>query len=87
MINLDGLEMNVTVSGSTVTVIGSVFRHTTPTDPNSPLGLQVDGNLTFTGTLGAGSLAGVSSPGEVGMAAQATSAVVDSSQTNFVIDP
>ena len=81
------LTMNVTVSGPTVTVIGQVFRHTTPTDPNSPLGAQVGGTLTFSGSLGVGSLAGVSSPGEVGMAAQATSATVDSSETNFVIDP
>jgi len=81
------LTMDVAVSGSTVTVTGKVFRHTVATDPNSPVDGQVGSTLTFTGSLGAGSLTGVSSPGEVGMVAQATSAVVDSSVTNFVIDP
>ena len=81
------LTMNVTVTGGTVTVSGTVFRHTTPTDPNSPVTTQVGGTLNFLGTLGSGTLAGVTSPGEVGEVAASTAAVVDSSITNFVIDP
>jgi hypothetical protein len=75
--------MNVSVSGPNVTVVGAVFRHTVTTDPSSPLGAQVGPTLTFTGARPAG----VQASGEVGMVAQATSAVVDSSETNFVIDP
>jgi len=77
------LTMDVAVSGGNVTVTGKVFRHTTPTDPNSPLGVQVGPTLTFTGARPAG----VEATGEVGMVAQATSAAVDSSVTNLVIDP
>ena len=77
------LVMTVAVSGPNVVVTGKVFRHTVGTDPNSPLGNQVGGTLTFSGARPAG----VDATGEVGMVGQATSAVIDSSVTNFVIDP
>jgi hypothetical protein len=77
------LTMDVAVSGPNVAVTGKVFRHTTATDPNSPVDGQVGGTLTFSGPRPAG----VEATGEVGIVAQATSAVVDSSVTNFVIDP
>jgi hypothetical protein len=77
------LTLGVAVSGGSVTVTGTVFRHTIPADPNSPLGAQVGGTLTFAGPLPAG----VEPVGEVGMVASAFSAFVDSSITNFVIDP
>jgi len=77
------LTMDVVVSGGTVTVTGKVFRHTLPSDPNSPLGAQVGGTLVFSGALPAG----ISTTGEVGIVASAISAVVDSSVTNFTIDP
>jgi hypothetical protein len=77
------LTMSVVVSGGDVTVTGTAFRHTIATDPNSPVDGQVGGTLSFSGPLPAG----VSATGEVGMVASAISAVVDSSVTNFVIDP
>ena len=77
------LQMTVAVTGTSVVVTGRVFRHTTATDPNSPPGVQVGGTLTFSGPLPAG----VDASGEVGMVAQATSTTVNSSETNFVIDP
>jgi hypothetical protein len=77
------LTMDVVVSGPNVVVTGKVFRHTTATDPNSAVDGQVGGTLSFSGARPAG----VDATGEVGIVAQATSAVVDSSVTNFVIDP
>jgi N-acetylneuraminic acid mutarotase len=77
------LTMDVVVSGGNVTVTGKVFRHTVPSDPNSPVDGQVGGTLSFTGPLPAG----VGTTGEVGIVASAISAVVDSSVTNFTIDP
>ena len=81
------LTMNVVVSGGTVTLTGKVFRHATPTDPNSALTTQVGGTLNFFGSLGVGTLTGVSSPGEVGDVAAGSAATVDSSVANFTIDP
>jgi Na+/H+ antiporter NhaD/arsenite permease-like protein len=77
------LTMDVTVTGANVTVTGKVFRHATPTDPASALGAQVGGTLTFNGARPAG----IDATGEIGMVAAAVSAVVDSSVTNFTIDP
>jgi hypothetical protein len=77
------LTMDVVVSGGNVTVTGKVFQHTVASDPNSSLGAQVGGTLSFSGALPAG----VSATGEVGIPASAISAVVDSSVTNFTIDP
>ena len=72
----------MTVDPGTPTVTGKVFKHATGTDPNSALGAQVGATLTF------GSLpAGVASPGENGLMAEAVSASVTSSVTNFTNDP
>ena len=80
------VTMDVVVSGSNVTVTGAVYTHTAPTDPGSSLGVQVGTTLSFTGVLGTGALTGVTSPGEVGVVASATSAVVNASVTDFEID-
>ena len=77
------LTMEVAVSGANVTVTGRVFRHATATDPNSPLGAQVGSTLAFSGTRPAG----VNAAGEVGMVASAASTSVNSSVTNFTIQP
>jgi hypothetical protein len=76
------VTMSVSVSGGTVAVTGKVFRHATPSDPSSPLGTQV-GTVSFNGALPAG----VAGTGEVGIAAAAYSAAVDSSVTNVTIGP
>jgi len=62
-----------------ITVTGKVFRHTVPTNPNSPLGTQVDGNLEFSGPLPIG----LDPTGDIGLVARAVSAVADLSVTNF----
>jgi hypothetical protein len=64
-------------------VTGKVFTHSTPTDPDSPLGVQVGTTLTYEQPLPDG----VSHPGQNGILAQAVSAVVDLSVTNFTNDP
>jgi hypothetical protein len=64
-------------------VTGKVITHSTPTDPDSPLGVQVGTTLTYFQPLPDG----VSSPGQNGILAQAVSAVVDLSVTNFTNDP
>jgi len=63
-------------------VTGRVFKHTDPTDPGSDLGAQVGSTLEFQDPLPQG----VSSPGQSGIIAQAVSAVVDLSVTNFTND-
>jgi hypothetical protein len=75
------LTMDVAVDGG-VTVTGNVFKHVTPTSPNSAVDGLV-GTLTFTGTLPTG----VDTTGEVGIVGSAFSAVLDSSVTNFTINP
>ena len=65
-----------------LTVSGSVFRHATPTDPNSPTGTQVGPELSFFGRLGA---LGLETSGEVGIAASAFSTNVNSSVTNWFV--
>ena len=76
------ITMSVSVSGGTGAVTGKVFRHAAPADPSSALGTQV-GAVNFSGALPAG----VQGAGEVGMAASAYSTAVDSSVTNFIINP
>jgi hypothetical protein len=74
----------MTVDPGTPKVTGRVFKHATATDPNSALGAQVGATLTYT----PGSLpAGVTSPGENGIMAEAVNALVNSSVTNFTNDP
>jgi hypothetical protein len=75
--------MDVVVSGSNVTVTARVFRHMTPADPNSLTGAQVSGTLSFSGARPAG----VDATGEVGIVASAVGASVNSSVTNFTINP
>jgi hypothetical protein len=77
------LTMDVAVSGSNVTVTGKLFQHATPSDPNSALGAQIGSTLTFSGPRPAG----VDAAGEIGMAASAFGAMVDSSVANFTIHP
>jgi len=64
-------------------VTGNVFTHQTPLDPDSPLGVRVGTTLTYFNPLPEG----VSSSGQNGILAQAISAVVDLSVTNFTNDP
>jgi hypothetical protein len=60
-------------------ITGQVFRHTTPSDPNSGL-VALPGTLSYS----PGSLpAGVSALGQEGVIGASTSAVVNSSVTNF----
>src|SRR5262245_15408751 len=62
-----------------ISVTGKVFRHTIPTNPNSPLGTQVGGNLEFSGP----PPVGLDPSGHVGLVARAVSTVVNLSVTNF----
>ena len=74
----------MTVDPATPAVTGQVFRHTEPADPHSALGAQVGETLVYEpGVLPEG----VSSSGQVCIVAQAISAVVDLSVTNFSNDP
>jgi hypothetical protein len=77
------IVVSYSVTGGNVTVTARVFRHTVSNDPNSLLGPQVGTTLSFTGPLPAG----VSAIGEVGVVAQAASAIVDTSIVNFTINP
>jgi len=74
----------MTVNPTTPVITGQVFKHTTATDPNSSLGAQVGGTLTYSPS---GLPVGVTSPGENGIIANANRAVVNSSVTNFTNDP
>ena len=73
----------MTVDPARSFVTGTVISHRDPRDPNSPLFAQVGPTLTYQAALPAG----VSSPGQNGILAQAVSAVVDLSVTNFSNDP
>ena len=68
----------------TFSVTGRVFTHSDPLDPNSAVDTQVGPTLTFSGNLAD---FGLASSGEVGIAATAQSATVNSSVTNFEISP
>jgi hypothetical protein len=63
------------------TVTGQVFRHTTPSDPDSPVGAQVGPTLTFDDDI----TVPLRVPSRVGIIARAVSAVVSSSVTNFCV--
>jgi hypothetical protein len=73
----------MTVDPTTPRVTGKVFTHSVPLNPDSALGVQVGATLTYELPLPDG----VSSPGQNGIMAQAVSAVVDLSVTNFSNDP
>ena len=74
------LNTMVIASGDQLSVGAQVFRHVTPTDPNSPPDGQVGPQLLFQGGLNA---LGLEASGEVGIAASAFSTNVNSSVTNF----
>jgi len=74
----------MTVDPATPTITGKVFRHSTPTDPNSVLGTQVGKTLTYSP---AALPDGVTSPGENGIVASSISAVLSVSVTNFSNSP
>ena len=81
------VSMDVTLSGASLHVVGTVFRHETPTDPNSALDTQVGPTLTFDGKVGLDILLGVETTGEVGILSAAVSAANSSSVTNITIEP
>jgi hypothetical protein len=78
------VTMELVVDGANFSVTGTVVRHVDPADPDSDLDTQVDGSLVLAPT----SLAsrGLTATGEVGIIANATSAIVDSSVTTFRIE-
>ena len=78
------VTMDVVVTGGALSVTGKVFNHLDSLDPNSAVTTQVGGSLLFSGTLAG---AGLADSGEVGIAATAVNAIVNSSVTNFVINP
>ena len=65
-----------------VFVDGTVQRHATPTDPNSPIAGHVGPPLSFQGSLSA---LGLDNEGEVGIVASAFSTNVNSSVTNWAL--
>jgi hypothetical protein len=76
--------MDLTIVGDAFSVTGAVFPHTTPTDPDTPLGAPISSlALTFSGSLSA---EGLTSSGQVGLAADYTSTAVNASVTNFTVD-
>lgn len=81
------VELDVLIAASAISVGGKVWRHALPGNPDSPLTTQVGTTLAYSGTLGVGPLAGVDGAGQVGIVASAVSAAVNTSATNFVIDP
>jgi hypothetical protein len=77
------VTMDITdTSGPSVTVTGSVTRHSVATNPNSALLPPPFGTVALTLTP---LPSGVDSTGKVGLVARAVSAVVDSSITNYTI--
>jgi hypothetical protein len=69
--------------GTEVYVTARVYRHLVSTSPYSPLNGQVGSDLTYDEVLPAGIL----TFGDIGLAAYAKLAVVDSSATRFNYDP
>ncbi|HKB38524.1 MAG TPA: hypothetical protein VKD72_18925 [Gemmataceae bacterium] len=77
------LQMAVVAgAGAILDATGFVFRHTTPTDPNSAVDGPVGPSLSFQGSFSA---LGLERFGEVGIVASAFSTNVNSSVTNFRI--
>ena len=70
----------MTVDPATPKVTGKVFKHSTPTDPNSALGDQIGATLKYRPDA---LPAGVTSPGENGILASSIGAVLNVSVTNF----
>lgn len=59
------LTMDMTVSGGTFVISGTVFSHTTGTDPGSGLLAQIGPTLAYTNTFAA---LGIQTSGEIGLA-------------------
>jgi hypothetical protein len=81
------VRMTLAVDAGLVSIVGTVFKHEIPTDPDSTLTSQVGPALTFSAALGAGALVGVQATGEVGILSAAVAAVNGSSVTNIAIVP
>lgn len=75
------MAMTVQDRDADLTVTGSVFRHVSPLDPDSGLGLQVGSTLEYTGSRPQG----VGQFGEFGAIGSAINAHVESSVTNFCV--
>lgn len=81
------IEMDIEVANGLVSVLGAVFNHAVPTDPDSATTTQVGPTLDFSdAALGVGVLAGVDPSGEVGVLASAVLAANSTSVTNVVVD-
>jgi hypothetical protein len=81
--------MDVAVGGGLVSVLGAVFRHEDPFDPNSPVVTpRIGSSINLVAApLGVGALAGVDATGEVGILSAAVSAANGSSVRNVSILP
>ena len=77
------MAVDPTATAGRPLVTGRVFTHSEPLNPDSALVMQVGSTLEYHQPLPDG----VSSPGQNGIMAQAISAVVDLSVTNFTNDP
>lgn len=76
------LVLDIAVVGDSVSVVGNVYGHTTPTNPNSALTAALVTPLTYTGSVTG---LGLHNPGEIGIVACASSAAVNGSVTNFFV--
>ena len=83
------VTMDVGVGAGLVSVLGAVFRHEDPLDPNSPVVTpRIGSSINLVAApLGVGLLAGVDATGQVGVLAAAVSAANGSSVTNVSIVP
>ena len=70
----------MTVDPAIPKVTGKVFKHSTPTNPNSALGEQIGATLSYRPEA---LPAGVTSPGKSGILASSIGAVLNVSVTNF----
>jgi hypothetical protein len=78
------LMLDLTFTSATnFTLTGQVWSHSTSTNPNSALGVQIGTTLTYNGVLSAALL----NPYEIGIVSRGVSAVVDTSVTNFWASP
>ena len=76
------LELDLTFSGSSYTVAGRVYNHTTGTDPNSAKGSQIGTQLDYTGAL-SGTIA---TPYEIGLLTRSAGGDFRTSVTNFDVE-
>jgi hypothetical protein len=76
------LNVSMFADGDLLHVFAEVFKHMTPTDPNSPLAGRAGPTLSFDVSFSA---LGLEDSGEVGIAASAFSTNVNSSVTNWFV--